>query len=169
MRLWARGHLCFSPASCYYVNSSGAATGKQVSLLPLSLAQVSAQLLGRCSFSSAEGTSSYTIQRQTAARGGRRRAPACGTPSPAAGALTPATEYVGRKEKATLLFSLLEMQEEHRERYKSCTKVKLMLQQDPQQLEFPGVQGNWSSSGNCSPLPRSTYPSLKKEGFEGQK
>lgn len=111
MLLWARGHLCFGPASCYYLNSSGVGTGKQVSLpLPPPLAQVSAQPLGQRSFSPVKGTCSYTMQCQTAARGGWRRASACGTPPPAARAPTPATEYMGRKEGANLLFPLLEMQ-----------------------------------------------------------
>lgn len=144
MFLWAMGHLSFGPASCYYLNSSGAGTGKQVSLLLLSpLTQVSVRTLGRCSFTLDEGTRGYTMQCQPAARGGWRRAPACGTPPPAARALTPATEYMGRKERDNLLLPLLVMQEEHRERYKSQSKIAAPpgstafgVHWSPEQLEF---------------------------------
>lgn len=85
--------------------------------------QQSAQPLGQRASSGwrvplAGGTCSCTMQCQTAAKGGWRRASACGTPWTTAKALTPAIEYMGRKERGNLLFPLWEMQEECRERYK---------------------------------------------------
>lgn len=137
------------------------------SLLPLSpLAQVSAQPLGWRSLSPAKETCSHTVWCQTDSRGQWRRTPACSTLQPAARALSPAAECTGRKKVVNLLFPLLVVQEEHRGRYKSLTK----LDASP---GFRAIRVHWSPKHaqfwNCSPLPSSMCLSLKKEGFEGDR
>jgi len=96
------------------------------------------------------------MQCQTAARGGWRRSSACGTPQPAARAVIAVTEYTGRKDRANLLFLLLEVQEECRERHKSRIETDaspgsrvIGVCWSPEQPEF---FWGWSSSPQLSVL-----------------
>lgn len=73
---------------------------------------------------------------------------------------------MGRKERAKLLFIVLEVQEEKGERCTSWSKID--TSPGPQQLEFTEIQSN-CSSGNDSPLLSSTHLSSKKERFAGNR